>query len=280
MSVPNNQRILDLLKRVECEGAVALSPIELTSIESELIGNAVSINPYEPLMHYMKFEYFMQVLTSESLRIKRLDTYEDDPLEGLYPEANNHQLSSFDSALFQQLGAVQNPQDLIRSNRIHRRSAYVHCWYADLLENKSMWEEYGDKGRGVCLRTTACRLESSVKRPADLLTRVCRITYLDEHAPIPTAISFLPFSRKRTKFANEKEIRLIAEITMEALPKDADGYLQMPEESRRLPVDLERLLEAVVTGPNFDKSKLQELEAAVRAKISGRVVRESQLQGW
>lgn len=276
----DNQRMLDLLKRVDREGAVALSPIELTGIESELIGNAISVNPYEPLMHYMKFENFMKMLASENLRTRRLDTYEDDPLEGLYPEANQHRLANLDAALFQQLAAVQNPQDLIVSNQIHRQSAYVHCWYAGVFENKSMWEEYGDNGRGVCLRTTVCRLESSVKPLTDLLTRVCKITYLDEHTPIPTTISFLPFSRKRTKFAGEKEIRLIAEIKMEALPKDANGYLLTPEEIRHLPVYLERLLEALVVGPNFDEAEIEKLEAAIRTKIPGKVVRVSQLAGW
>ena len=72
------------MKRVEREGAVVLSPIELTTMESELVGNATSINPYEPLMHYMKFEDFMHMITSECLHTRRLDTYEDDPLEGLY----------------------------------------------------------------------------------------------------------------------------------------------------------------------------------------------------
>ena len=259
---------------------MALSPIELTGIDSELIGNSVSVNPYEPLMHYMKFEYFMQILTSKSLRIKRLDTYKDDPLEGLYPEANKRQLSGFDSALFQQLDVVQHPEDRIRRDQFHRQSAYVHCWYAGILENKSMWEEYGDDGRGVCLLTTACRLESSVKHSADLLTSVSKITYLDGHTPIPTAISFLAFSRKQTKFANEKEIRLIAEITLDALPKDAEGHLQIPEENRQLPVDLERLIEAVVTGPNFDRDNVAMLETAISDKISGKIVRFSEVAAW
>jgi hypothetical protein len=275
-----NQQVIDLLKRVDREGAVALPPIKLTGVESELIGNAISVNPYEPLMHYMKFENFMKMLASESLRTKRLDTYEDDPLEGLYPKANQHELASLDSVLFQQLGAVQNPEELIVSNRIERQSAYIHCWYADVFENKSMWEEYGDDGRGVCLRTTACRLESSVRHSDDLLTRVCKITYLDEHTPIPTTISFLPFSRKRTKFSGEKEIRLIAEIKMEALPKDSNGYLLTPEETRHLPVNLERLLEAVVIGPNCDQAEVAKLKVAVHAKITGRIVWSSSLACW
>jgi len=178
------------------------------------------------------------------------------------------------------LGAIQNNEGLIVSNRIQRQSAYVHCWYADVFEDKSMWDEYGDQGRGVCLKTTACRLQSSVKHCADLLTRVCKITYLDEHTPIPTTISFLPFSRKRTKFANEKEFRLIAEITMEAMPKDADGYFVTPDISRQVPVNLEILLEAVVVGPNFDKTKVEKLEAAISSKIPGKIVRASQLEGW
>lgn len=274
-----NQRILDLLERVEREGAVALSPIELTSLESELIGNATSVNPYEPLMHYMKFEYFMQMLTTGCLHIRRLDTYEDDPLEGLYPDANKHQLSNFDSVLLKQLGALQNLEEMIASNQIHRQFAYVHCWFGDQFENKSMWEEYSDKGRGVCLRTTASRLEASLKCPAELLARVCRVTYLDENIPIPTHISFLPFSRKRTKFSDEKEFRLLAEIRMEAQQTDADGYLLTPEKFRALPVNMERLLEAVVVGPNFDKADLPKLEAAVAEKVSGKV-RPSQLPSW
>jgi hypothetical protein len=279
--VPNkNQRIIDLLKRVDREGAVALPAIELTTVESELIGNAISVNPYESLMHYMKLEYFMKMLASEGLCIKRLDTYDDDPLEGLYPKANQHQLANLDKAFFQELGAVQNPEDLMVSNRIQRQSAYVHCWYAGVSENKSMWEEYGDRGRGVCLRTTACRLESSVRLCADLLTRVCKITYLDEHTPIPTIIDFLPFSRKETKFAGEKEIRLIAEIKMEALPKDPNGHLLIPEETRHLPVSLERLLEAVVAGPNCDQAEVVKLEAAIRTKITSKIVRASELAGW
>ena len=56
-----NQRIIDLLERVNREGAVALPPIKLTDVESELIGNAISVNPYEPLMHYMKLENFMKM---------------------------------------------------------------------------------------------------------------------------------------------------------------------------------------------------------------------------
>ena len=119
-----------------------------------------------------------------------------------------------------------------------------------------------------------------MRRSDDLLTRVCKITCLDEHTPIPTTISFLPFSRKRTKFSGEKEIRLIAEIKMEALPKDANGYLLTPEKIRHLPVDLERLLETVVAGPNFDQTEVAKLESEIRAKIPGGIVRTSQLAGW
>ena len=164
--------MLDLLKRVDREGAVALPPISLTPVESELIGNAISVNPYEPLMHYMKHKYFMQMLATAQLHMRRLDTFDDDPIEGLYPEANKHEHSSFDVALLTQMGASQNMAARIASNQIKRQSAYTHCWFGDVLENKPMWENYGDQGRGVCLRTTAIRLASSIKSAADLLTSV------------------------------------------------------------------------------------------------------------
>jgi hypothetical protein len=106
------------------------------------------------------------------------------------------------------------------------------------------------------------------------------VTYLDEDTPIPTHISFLPFSRKRTNFKDEKEFRLIAEIRMEAQQTGADSYLLTPEKFRALPVNLERLLEAVVAGPNFVKANFAKLETVVAEKVSGKVIRTSQLSNW
>lgn len=275
-----NQSIIDLLKRVDREGFVVLPPVVMTPDESELIGSAVFVNPDQPLMHYMKFEFFMQMLVAEQLRMRRLDDFRDDPIEGLYPEANKHELSSFDVAWLKQIGTSQDVSGLVASNKHQREEAYIHCWFGGISESKPMWEKHGDKGRGVCLTTTAGKLEHSVKCSADLLISVCGVTCLDEETPIPTAMSFLPFCRKRTKFKDENEFRLIAEVTPEALPLDADGYFVELEKTRQVPVNLEMLLETVVTGPNLDKSEIAKLEAVIGKKFPKNILRSSQLPGW
>ena len=106
------------------------------------------------------------------------------------------------------------------------------------------------------------------------------MAYLDEETPIPTAMSFLPFCRKRTKFKDENEFKLIAEVTPEALPLDADGYFVELEKTRQVPVNLEMLLETVVTGPNLDKSEIAKLEAVIGKKFPKNILRSSQLPGW
>ncbi|MEI9960164.1 MAG: hypothetical protein WDM76_03235 [Limisphaerales bacterium] len=66
----------------------------------------------------------------------------------------------------------------------------------------------------------------------------------------------------------------------EAMPTDANGYFITPEIFRKVPFNLETLLEAVLVGPNFDKAEFAKLEAAVSEKISNKIVRPSQLPGW
>ena len=141
-----------------------------------------------------------------------------------------------------------------------------------------MWDWYGDRGRGVCLKTTTSRLKTSVKHTFDLLVSVCRITYSDEDIPIPTVISSLPFCRKQKKFSQENEFRLIAEIEDEYLPLDENGCYLTPPEFRLISVGLERLLEAVVAGPNMPESEIAELKDEIAKKIPGYMVRSSKLE--
>lgn len=279
--MPNpNQRIIDLLKRVDREGAVVLPSIPLSQVEGELIGNAVSVSPYEPLMHYMKLEFFMGMLQSSDLWMRRLDTFEDDPHEGKYPAANDHQMSAFDTDLFAQIGATQSLAEMRASNDIQRQFVFIHCWFGDVFESKSMWEKYGDQGRGVCLRSTPSRLREAVRRTSDLGISMSKVTYLDEDVPIPTAMSFLPLCRKRKQFSSEKEFRLIAQIPPEALPTDKDGFLITPDRYRKVSVSLDRLLEAVVAGPNLGPDDLESLQNAVGTKVSGKIVRLSEIKCW
>jgi hypothetical protein len=275
-----NKELAERLARLRPGEGIMLSPIQMDGCEARLVGNATVIPPYEPLMHYMKLGYFIQVLETATLRVKRLDTYKDDPFEGLYPQANATGLSNLDTCLFQQIGSAPKLEDVIQQNRWHRKSAYIHCWYGGTAENRFMWEHYGDNGKGVCLRTTASRLESSVSQTADFVSRVAQVTYIDENTPIPTAMSFLAFCRKRPQFVHEKEFRLLAEIPVHALTTDEKGHLLTPDESRQLRVNLERLLEAVVTGPNLSNADRTSLEAALAGQNLSSRLRTSEMAAW
>jgi len=77
--------------------------------------------------------------------------------------------------------------------------------------------------------------------------------------PIPECISIAPAFRKRRKFDWEQEIRILAQIPMEHLPHDDAGYLTEAAEVQYLPVDLNTLIQGVITGPNIAAEEIGEI---------------------
>jgi len=134
---------------------VGIYPFRLSPEESELIGNQLFAADRDFLIcHYMKEKYFLQLLESAAFSAKRLDLYDDDPLEGLYPEANKQSMSPADTQLLQQMNARRDYEPFLKSQEIHRTHCYAHCWFGVPEERAVMWEKYGDNGEGVCIVST------------------------------------------------------------------------------------------------------------------------------
>ncbi len=256
------------------------SPVGFSDAESRLVGNAFDVDGAQTLRHFIKFEYFQALLQNRALRLRPLNGFDDDPAEGTLSDANAAGASHMGSQLAQQWGT--NPETDGWKHFINgtlRRLTYVHCWFGQEEEDQAMWERYGDGGRGVCLKTTVRRLGESIKMPLLLRPEVCKVTYLDESVPIPTVIPSLASCRKRPKFAYEKEFRLKMELGSQECPQGASGEL-LPPGHQMVPVDLDRLIERVVPGPNTNDEFVEKLEAAVKAAGLNRLVCKSQLPPW
>jgi hypothetical protein len=52
--------------------------------------------------------------------------------------------------------------ELRNSDRAERMLSYIHCWVGSAVQTEYMWDEYGDYGTGVCIKTTGRRLKKAL----------------------------------------------------------------------------------------------------------------------
>src|ERR1035437_10244580 len=272
-----NDRLKTVLAEVNEKGWAALSAIEPSAFDSALFGNALEVAPGQSLMHYMRFDRFKSLLTNGAIYMRRLDLFELDPHEGRFPAANASQQSSLTQGLAEQLGftadSLKGHRDFIEGSM--RKLTYVHCWFGWDDEDQKMWDEYGDHGCGVCVRTTARRLREFLSLPPDMSINLCGVTYSGDENPIAEIISFLAACRKRPQFSHEREIRLIAQLgetTWQA--SYTENGLSTPDH-QMVGVNFERLFERVCVGPNASDDVFQEVENLTNKAAGCRVVHRS-----
>jgi len=247
---------------------VGIYPFTLTSEESELIGNHLfAANQDFSISHFMKEKYFLQLLESSAFSTKRLDLYDDDPLEGLYPEANRQGPAPADAQWMQQANAKRDIEAFLQSQAIHRTHCYAHCWFGIPEENVEMWESYGDRCEGICLVSSTHRLLGSVIVEASVAHELGKVTYWPDNKPLPELHSSTVMFRKQPKFSSENEVRLLSQIKMDYLPTDNDGFLLPCPERLTVRVNLDILVAAVILGPSMTEERQQQVIEAAQAKI-------------
>ena len=247
---------------------VGIYPFTLSPEESESLGNQLFAADQDfPISHYMKEKYFFQLLDTSAFSTKRLDLYDDDPLEGLYPEANKRGFAQADMQLMKQMNAKRDIEAFLQSQAIHRTHCYAHCWFGIPQENADMWESYGDNGAGVCLVSSTHRLLRAVITEASVAHELGKVTYWPDNKPLPDLHSSTVMFRKQPKFSPENEVRLLSQIKMDYLPKDTDGFLSPCPERLTVRLDLETLVAGVILGPSMTVEARQRVIEAAHVKI-------------
>ena len=247
---------------------VGIYPFTLSPEESELIGNQLFAADQDfPISHYMKERYFLQLLESSAFSTKRLDLYDDDPLEGLYPEANRQGFAPADAQLMEQMNAKRDIEAFLQSQAIHRTHCYAHCWFGIPEENADMWESYGDKGAGVCVVSSTHRLRRAVITEPSVAHELGRVTYWPDNKPLPDLHSSTVMFRKQPRFSPENEVRLLSQIEMDYLPKDPEGFLSPCPERLAVRVELDTVVAGIILGPSMMLEARQRVIKAAQAKI-------------
>lgn len=254
-----------------------ISPIQPSAFDSVFLGNAFDIAPGQFLMHYMRLDRFRTLVTNRSIYMRRLDSFQSDPHEGHFPSANASKLSSLTHGLVGQLGlpadALKGRRDFIEGTM--RRLTYVHCWFGWDDEDHRMWDEYGDHGRGVCIRTTARRLGEALACVPDFSVNLCGVTYSGDEHPVAEIISFLAACRKRPQFSHEREIRLIGQLGEKTRQASCKESGMTTPDHQMVGINFERLFERVYVGPNASDTVFQEVEELGNNAAGRRVVHRS-----
>ena len=274
-----NDRLKVALAEMKEGEFLPLSAIGPSAFDSAFLGNALDIASGQSLMHYMRLDRFKTLLKNKAIYMRRLDLFDLDPHEGRFPAANASQQSSLTRGLAEQLGFAVNSlkghRDFIEGAM--RKLTYVHCWFGWDNEDQQMWDEYGDRGCGVCVRTTARRLHEALGRLPDFTANLCGVTYSGDEQPIAEIISFLAACRKRPQFSHEREIRLIGQLGDKTWQASyTQNGLSTPDH-QFLAVNLERLFERVYVGPSASDTTFQEIEALANKAAGCRVVHRSSL---
>lgn len=247
---------------------VGIYPFTLSPEEAELIGNQLYAAEQDfPISHYMKEKYFLQLLESSAFSTKRLDLYDDDPLEGLYPEANRQGPAPADAQWMEQANATRDIEAFLQSQAIHRTHCYAHCWFGIPEENADMWDAYGDKGAGVCLVSSTHRLLRAVITETSIAHELGKVTYWPDNKPLPELHSSTVMFRKQPKFSPENEVRLLSQIKMDYLPTDPEGFLLPCPERLTVRANLDILVAAVILGSSMTEESQQRVNETAQTKI-------------
>jgi hypothetical protein len=245
---------------------VAIAPFSLSIEEQELFSNSLMVRFQDiSIVHFLKADYFKTLLEQRRLLLRRADTYPDDTEEATYPEVNRNKSSHADTQIEAVLPIRKDRDAHVDSQMIARSLSFIHCWYEGDPKSQHMWERYGDNSTGVCIQSTTHALQAAFGTPpVHLHCEVGRCTYWNASQALPEFVSSFPSFRKRKKFDDEQEIRLLARIKLEHTPTDSEGRIVLPAEYEPLPVDLRMLVRSVTFGSSLAPEKRQELSLMLK----------------
>ncbi|MDK9737426.1 hypothetical protein KI655_08940 [Vibrio sp. D404a] len=209
----------------------------------------------DTLWRYMDLAKYISMLSTSSLFLARVNTFED-PLEGAKGLVENrhiwdkHYLSFFKNAVttmpdgkksaLSDLEVETQAQNLLKqlqaSGNLDRKTAYVCCWHKNSRESQAMWRLYSTVlSNAVAVKTTYKQLSRSIDINSRRDVEIGEVKYIDFNKEFAEVNGNL--WRKDLSFKHESEVRM--------LYRDLSGQpVGVP-----IKVDLIELIEGVYISP-------------------------------
>jgi hypothetical protein len=226
------------------------------------------------LWRYMDLAKFLSLLEDEALFFSSAASMSDrfEGSRGLLDPARGASLGEG--------YAVYEQRFMTPLSRLQRGYTHLSCWHESPYESAAMWDLYQRDGYGVAVQSTFRRLTESFQ--SDRLIYAGRVNYIDfGREIIPDGNMYTPYLYKWRSFEHEREVRAVLGdnerainawwkanspsfgLTMSfAAGQDIEGDLRKLETAFRnldpeiaplpgilVPVDLEKLVEAVYVAP-------------------------------
>ncbi len=195
------------------------------------------------LVRYLSFSKLMNLLTTRSLFLSRIDQF-SDPLEGRFTVEDLKYLASPKSGV--DLNDWEN----------HRMAAYALCWSAQVYESDAHWQLYAAKEECVAIVTTAAKLDSEFRKwTPDLLNATYAfglVRYVDPSESVASEVGEDGYRKSLLRFATLKDrsFKWEEEARVVVFPRDGRLPIENWPIGMQVPVDVEQLIDRIIVGPN------------------------------
>ncbi len=196
------------------------------------------------LWHYMNLADLLSLLEKRAIRFARLNTFDDDPSEGLptkpmIDRTCNMPKNESPAVLEIRKQKIDKQMDILSWPREHLLAS---CWHARNEDSPAMWKIYTDHREGVAIRSTFGQFRDSITDEThDVYGGM--VTYVDHELYEPEAYNELVTGTvKRRCFEHEHEFR---GLIMETQQGGRDLFVS---------VDLNTLISDVYVSPTASAS--------------------------
>ena len=219
------------------------------------------VKPDEALWRYFRTDRLVSALQSRSLHFPSARQFED-PFEGAVAVlAHDFPIDP----------RYSNPDHAEKAFEELRRLTKISCWHGADYESNAMWKLYAASRKGVAVRTTAKRLQASLK-PFRLAPGYGeeepywgKIRYVDLHTERLSTSMEQRFFTKHRAFESEREFRVVVSVRM------AEEFgVRVPEDGIDVPFVPEELIECIYLGPELlpnDREAVVQACAAINLKV-------------
>lgn len=199
--------------------------------------------PNQPLLRYMDYWKFEDLVKTNELHFCRADKFED-PLEGTLSPEGVHGASKSDVAFAATAPVNSGTYEQMAAYRDTAKGCtFVNCWHINTDESKDMWDAYTTSPDSIMIISSSERLASSLSQPV----LAAGVKYVDQDTPRSQFGERSLFFYKDTQYAFEREFRLLVDLMTLGGSVSRDDKADF---FRKVPVNLETLIVGLQLHPD------------------------------
>ncbi len=161
------------------------------------------------IWRYMDFTGFMSLLDKRSLFFALICNL-NDPMEGVYPDANRqaeYAPQSSDDSPEERMEKVRRRLVDRHEEEQYRKQIAVNCWHVNENESVAMWKTYVESRQGIAIQSTCGRLIRSLDLWRSDVIQLAKVKYIRGPISGKSVSLFESSLHKRKSYEYEKELR-------------------------------------------------------------------------